>query len=102
VRVLPNVYVSLTVELPESSTQIISKEELDKSIKGWDSFPHHSDTRIIGTNLKNKKYLLMRIPSAVIQDKFNYIMNPLHPLSIEARIIETKPFIFDERLKTKK
>jgi hypothetical protein len=25
-------------------------------------------------------------------------MNPLHPLSIEAKIIEKKPFIFDERL----
>ena len=49
----------------------------------------------------DKKYLLL-IPSAVIQDELNYyIMNPLHPLSVEAKTIETKPFIFDERLKTK-
>ena len=100
---IPNVYVSLTVEVPESSIQVITKEELDKSITGWDSFPHHSATRIIGTNfLKDKEYLLLRVPSAVIQDEFNYIMNPLHPLSAEAKIIEKKPFIFDERLKAKK
>jgi RES domain-containing protein len=103
VKHIPNVYFSLSVEIPESSIQIITKEELDKSIKGWASFPHHSGTRIIGTNfLKDKKYLLLRVPSAVIQGEFNYIMNPLHPLSAEAKIIESKPFIFDERLKTKK
>lgn len=103
VKHIPDVYVSLTVEIPGSSIQVITKEELDKSIKDWDSFPHHSGTREIGTNfLKDKKYLLLKIPSAVIQEEFNYIMNPLHPLSVEAKIIETKPFIFDERLKTKK
>ena len=101
VKHIPDVYVSLTVEVPERSIQVVTKEELDRSIKGWDSFPHHSGTRTIGTNfLKDKKYLLLRVPSAVIPDEFNYIMNPLHPLSAEAKTIAKKSFIFDERLKS--
>ncbi len=99
---IPDVYVSLKIEIPDSSIQEITKEELDKTIKGWDSFPHRPGTRTIGTRfLKKREFLLLKVPSAVIQDEFNYIMNPLHPLSMEAKIIEEKPFVFDERLKKK-
>ncbi|WP_297097561.1 RES family NAD+ phosphorylase [uncultured Draconibacterium sp.] len=96
---IPDVYVSLKVEVPDSSIQELTKIEL---VKGWDSFPHQASTRLAGTRfLKKRKFLLLKVPSAVIQDEFNYIMNPFHPLSIEAKIIEKKPFIFDERLKKK-
>ncbi len=99
---IPEVYVSLKVEIPDSSIQEVTKEELNKTIKGWDSFPHRPETKMIGTRfLKKREFLLLKVPSAVIHDEFNYIMNPLHPLSTEIKIIEKKPFIFDERLKKK-
>ncbi|MBX9580323.1 MAG: RES family NAD+ phosphorylase [Gemmataceae bacterium] len=40
----------------------------------------------------------LRIPSAVVPDGFNYLLNPLHPRFAEVRIGQPQPFRFDPRL----
>lgn len=75
---IPDVYVSLKIEVPNSSIQELTTSDL---VKGWDSFPHQNETRLIGTAfLKKREFLLLKVPSAVITDEFNYIMNPFHSL----------------------
>jgi RES domain-containing protein len=41
---------------------------------------------------------VLKVPSVVVKDEFNYIINPLHPKSREIKIAEQKPFSFDARL----
>jgi len=42
---------------------------------------------------------VLKVPSAIIPDEFNYLLNPLHPAYHETKIIEQiDPFIMDERL----
>jgi len=56
-------------------------------------------TRSIGENFVNKrKYLLMKAPSALISDSFNYLINPNHPLIKEVNVLEARPILFDKRL----
>ena len=56
-------------------------------------------TRYIGDEFINqKKSLILKIPSAVIQEECNYLANPLHPDFKKINIVETKSFWPDERL----
>jgi RES domain-containing protein len=43
--------------------------------------------------------VLLKVPSAVIQSEFNYLINPLHPRFGELVIGPPQPFQFDSRLK---
>ncbi|MBD0321414.1 MAG: RES family NAD+ phosphorylase, partial [Gemmatimonadetes bacterium] len=38
------------------------------------------------------------VPSAIVPEESNYLINPLHPDSSKIKIKEVRPFQFDERL----
>ena len=46
-------------------------------------------------------HLIIKIPSAIVPDEFNYLLNPRHPDCIDFQILEVKDFIYDVRLKLK-
>jgi len=56
-------------------------------------------TRFMGDEfIRQNKSLLLRVPSAVIQEEFNYLANPLHRDFRKIKIIKTKSFWPDKRL----
>jgi len=56
-------------------------------------------TRYMGDEFfKQKKSLILRVPSAVINEEYNYLANPLHPDFKKIKIIKIKSFWPDERL----
>jgi RES domain-containing protein len=42
---------------------------------------------------------IIKIPSAVIPEEFNYVLNPMHPDSRSFRIIQVTDFVYDIRIK---
>jgi RES domain-containing protein len=48
--------------------------------------------------LKQKEHLFMKVPSVIVPDDFNYLMNPMHPKASQVKLINQQPFSFDERL----
>jgi RES domain-containing protein len=40
----------------------------------------------------------MKIPSAIIPEEYNIVINPLHPNFKRVKLKEVKDFIFDARL----
>ena len=85
----------LSIYLPEDSPVKIL--EVDKLKKGWPEDPDY--TAFIGTEfLKLRQHLVMKVPSAVVPDEFNFLVNPLHPDFKKVKIKKNKPFIFDQRL----
>lgn len=71
---------------------------------GWNKFPHLQQTMSFGTEfLKNNRGLILKIPSAVIANEFNFILNPNYPdFDKLCRVVSIEPFQFDERLKHSK
>ncbi len=64
-----------------------------------DSFPFCNETVGYGTSfLQKKEYLALKVPSAIIPDEFNIILNPLHPDVQACKVISSIPFIFDIRI----
>lgn len=56
-------------------------------------------TRYIGDEfLKQKESLILKIPSAVIEEEYNYLANPLHDDFKKIKLVKTKSFWPDERL----
>ena len=56
-------------------------------------------SRYIGDSfLTAKKSLLLKVPSAIIPDEYNVLINPLHKDIRKVKIIKTSAFQFDSRL----
>jgi RES domain-containing protein len=94
---LPVDYFLTTIEIP-SSVIILELSGADLP-KDWKSIPHPNSTQTIGDKfIDDGKYAVMKVPSAVVQGDFNFLINPAHKLSGKIKITKTEPFEFDKRL----
>lgn len=94
--IVPSDYDLVTIEIPEDSILTLSKEDLPVH---WKSFPHNESTRKIGDTFQAEgKFLVLKVPSAVVQDEYNFLINPLHSERAKIKVIQIEPFAFDERL----
>ncbi|UEG49953.1 RES family NAD+ phosphorylase [Ferruginibacter lapsinanis] len=56
-------------------------------------------TKFMGDEfIKQKQSLLLKVPSAVVSQEYNYLANPLHPDFKKIKIIKTTSFWPDKRL----
>jgi RES domain-containing protein len=85
-------YLMIPIEVPDDSD--VYSPSLPKS---W-----HTDlqlTQYIGnTFARNKKSLLMKVPSAIISDSYNYLINPAHAQINKVKAKEARTILFDARL----
>jgi RES domain-containing protein len=77
------------------------KELLPKDLPNdWDVFPSRRHTAIIGDKmLTAEDAIAMKVPSALLEEEWNLIINPQHPLAQEIRLVEKRPLVFNERFK---
>jgi RES domain-containing protein len=97
-HLIPRDLSFVTYEAPEHSIEIFTVAQLPGNWKHW---PHAREPRDFGTSfLKLNKFLLYQLPSVVIEEEMNFIINPLHPDMSGVKIIETRDYAYDLRLKT--
>jgi RES domain-containing protein len=98
--IIPANYWLTTIFFPDNIA--ILKVERTRLPKNWKSFPHLHATQVIGDKfITREKFMVMQVPSAVVQGDFNYLLNPAHPLFSSVKITGTELFEFDERLFTR-
>lgn len=92
----PNNLLLIKIEIPDQiEIQTVPQKVL---VKGWNSFPFASETVNYGTSfLKAKEHLAFKVPSVIIPDEYNIILNPLHPDIQVCKVISAIPFTFDGR-----
>jgi len=97
VGIVPQDYTLVTLEIPDNSVAEITTDDLPP---GWNAFPHSFATQQIGDHfVKSGKFLVLKVPSAVVPGDSNYLINPQHSeISKVAFIGEPTPFPFDNRL----
>ena len=94
---LPKDFVMLTVTVPDTVSIVILDEK--KLQKGWNIFPNSFTTQILGdTFIKENEYCVLKVPSAVVQGDFNYLINPNHSDFKQIKITEKVDFPFDKRI----
>jgi len=72
---------------------------LDELPDNWRENPPNQKTRIIGDQwAKKNQSLVLGVPSSVIPNEMNYLINPYHPKVKHLKIGRPESFPFDARL----
>jgi RES domain-containing protein len=94
---IPDNFCQITFEVPNDVLA------LDVNIlpSNWQEYPEPSVLKTLGDSfLKDSKHLLLKVPSAVVKEEFNYLLNPGHKGMQQVKVVDMQPFNFDERLIT--
>ncbi len=92
---IPVNYRLIKLELPDNiSPTIISNQKLKRKWKEDVSY-----TQWLGDQfLKANNSLLLKVPSAIVEEENNFVLNPKHVNFHKVGIISNKKFEFDKRL----
>lgn len=92
----PESFCITVFEVPDESIEAVEKQLLPKD---WNTYPSPSLLKKKGDAFVRKNTsLLLKVPSAIVEDEYNYLLNVNHPLLSTVKIIDSKPFLFDKRL----
>lgn len=96
-RGLQQNFRTLQIEIPNSIfISTLNRKDLPTN---WQHFKNMPLTQQIGDKwISENKSAILQIPSVIVPEEYNYLINPLHPdfKSIEIKKVEV--FTFDERL----
>jgi RES domain-containing protein len=94
---IPTDYEIISIEIPE---EIKIKELATTNLPyDWMKFPHSSSTQDIGDSfVRQGIYLVLKVPSVIVQGEFNYLINPNYKDIEKIKIKSIDTFSFDERL----
>jgi len=75
-------------------------DELPASSLGQNWEVNFMQTRQIGNNwLDEQSSTILKVPSAIVQEEYNYLINPAHPEFAHISLLGSEAFTFDRRLK---
>jgi RES domain-containing protein len=94
---IPRALSITTIEIPDKGIDILTEADLPGN---WKEVPAPSSTKDFGTDLlKAAKTPVIKIPSSVIPQEFNFLLNPLHSDSRYFGIVDVQDFVYDARIK---
>ncbi|MGD1808067.1 RES family NAD+ phosphorylase [Dapis sp. BLCC M126] len=94
-----NIFVSISVRIPDN----FPIKQVDESLlpHNWRDTPPPEALASIGDKwLSSKTTAVLRVPSAIIPQEYNYLINPLHPDFEKISIAPPQPFILNRNLKS--
>ena len=92
---VPIAFYLLTLWLPDTTS--VTSLQVNKLKTNWRSDDQY--TAFMGDEfIRLKENLCLKVPSAVVQEESNFLINPLHADFKKVRIESAKPFVFDNRL----
>lgn len=67
--------------------------------QSWKTFPYDPFTKQIGDELlRPGNHPVIKVPSALVDEEFNYLINPAHERAAEVSIVEVRALDLDSRL----
>jgi RES domain-containing protein len=95
--ILPKNLSIACLDIPDDTVaERISVAELPKN---WRDYPGPSELADIGSKwATSMRSLLLRVPSVVVVDEFNVLINPKHPEIKRVTLTLVETFTFDRRL----
>ncbi|MFL6674117.1 MAG: RES family NAD+ phosphorylase [Massilia sp.] len=90
--------VLVAIDLPDDPGlgRIVDIGELPE---GWDQIPASGKAATFGTRfLEECKHLYMQVPSTIVHEGANLVINPAHPAYEQVRLQVVRPFSFDPRM----
>jgi RES domain-containing protein len=98
---LPTDRYFVEIEIPDDIP--ILEIKIEDLPDDWDSKPPILETQYIGDDfVKEKNAAVLKVPSSIVQQEFNYLINPFHPDAEQITVVSATPFKFDSRLQLPK
>lgn len=94
---VPDDLVAMSVEIPDDAgAKIVTADDLPGD---WNRVPDHPACVTLGDAwVAEGAALVLRVPSAVVPEESNLLINPAHARSREVLVKAVHPFAFDPRL----
>jgi RES domain-containing protein len=98
---LPTDRYYVEIDIPEDVEIFeLSVKDLPEN---WDTKPPAMETQYIGDDfVTQNQAAVLKVPSCIVQQEFNYLINPNHPDSKKIKVVSTQKFTFDGRLQHNK
>lgn len=95
----PDDLVALRISVPDDVTELAcSPASLPAN---WQQTPSPSQCQAIGDDWARRgEELLLRVPSVLVPEESNVLVNPMHPGAAGVRLIGSRHFSYDVRLLT--
>ena len=91
------VHLDLPPELLPSDYVLVKIDLKGLSVETVDIMP--DDPRAFGDGwLRERRAAVLQVPSAIVPENPNLLLNPAHPMAAKADIVSTRRFEFDHRL----
>lgn len=91
-------FKTLLIELPKSAK--IQEIEINSLPSDWYSFSNYHLCQSIGDEWYDaRQSLVLSVPSAIIKEEKNYIINTQHPDFVKVKLVGVEDFLFDTRIK---
>ncbi len=93
---IPRTLSMVTIRVPDQVLEL-AQQDLPGN---WKDIPAPGSTRDFGTKLLQEgKHLVIRLPSTVIPQEFNYIINPDHKDHKLCKVVAIDDLVYDVRIK---
>jgi len=95
-QIIPRDLYIAEIDVPDVEIEIVEPASLETN---WQDYPSPKLIRDIGdTWQRDNKTLLLRVPSAVIKNEWNILVNPEHKQFHKVKIVSIESYSFDARL----
>ena len=95
-QIIPRDLYIAEIDVPDVEIEIVEASSLETN---WQDYPSPKSIRDTGdTWQRDKKALLLRVPSAVIKNEWNILVNPEHRQFHKVKIASIESYSFDVRL----
>lgn len=89
-------YDLVGVEIPDALIEVLDRASLPRA---WTESPPPVEIQAIGdTWIAANRSAVLAVPSVVVPDAVNYLINPLHPGFAEMTVYPPEPYALDSRL----
>lgn len=93
----PGDLVALGLQVPEDVSELVCVP--GDLPAGWREIPPPPECREVGDRwVLAGEHLLLRLPSVLVPEEANVLMNPAHPAARRVRVAVSRRFSFDPRL----
>lgn len=98
---LPTDRYYVEIDIPGNvEIQELSVKDLPEN---WNAKPPAMETQYIGDDFAIlNQAAVLKVPSCIVQQEFNYLINPNHPDAKKIKVVSVQKFTFDNRLQQKK
>ena len=98
---LPSDRFYVAIDIPDDIT--IMEVNIEDLPPEWDSKPPTLTTQIIGDDfVYDNEAAVLKVPSSIVHQEFNYLINPNHPDARKISVRHAIPMTFDARMKRRK